>query len=228
MIRFKLTGLFHLLCICSFLPSIALAECRLNSSEPHCLGPAVHVFANYTYAQEGVLYFHKTVFNQADVRFDEGQLLPWIAKMAQEHAALKKALLLIQKQYVDLAQRLHDLAQGRAGILRDFGADADVSEMDADERNLSAMGIRLSEVSQNFFPAIKPKLLQLRKLRERQKVLKGLRGFEQSLDEMAQKISGKLNQSGATNKESIDVMNEVIVSLEQALRDFEQAVNQGN
>jgi len=154
--------LIAMLFILFSLPAVSWAECHLNSTKDNCLGPAVYVFANYSYQQDGVLYFHKTIFHQADIRFDEHELLPWISNIAPEHPALKKALTLVQKQYVDLADRLNKVSQGRARILKEFGHNEytakKVGIMDQDERDLSAAGLSLAKVSNKFFPAIMPTL----------------------------------------------------------------------
>ena len=189
------------------------ATCRLNSSSDDCLGPAVFVFANYTYQEKGWLYFHRNRFTRADNRFNPevSPLRPWLKLIAQQPQS-KRILESIQKQYVDLARRLKKLQVGRERIMRDFGKPRYVARIDENIRKLSANGDRLAQLAARFFPVIEPKLAELQAYGVLQDALTGLRGFEDRLDKMQNLPNKSLSDYNRT--------------LEEELKKLEQAINQ--
>ncbi|GEM_PF-4880025 len=204
----KIHKLFYSLCL--LWPFAANAECTLASTEPRCLGPAVFVFAEYTYLQDGVVHFRKDKFTDSTIRFDENALLPWLTTVA-DNETLKKNLSLIQKQYVDLARRLDILYDERAKLIRDFGKPEYAAPLDEDIRNLSALGARLAKVAKELLPQIEPLLAKLRIQGARQKGLEGLRSYEIQLD----KTAGLPAES----------LEDIVASLEQAVVELEKTIN---
>jgi hypothetical protein len=180
------------------------------------------VFGNYTYGQNGVLYFHKTKFHQGDVRFDENELLPWMQEIAN-HSSLKKALSLIQAQYVDLARRLNLNNKNRAEFQRKFGKKSPV--FDSDERDLSAMGLKLAKLSENFIANIQPTFEKLEIARMRGETLEGLNSFDISLDTIEQKVSQKKtdNKGELSNPQAIEAMDSLVDELNRALENLKKA-----
>lgn len=135
---------------------------------------------------------------------------PWLSEIAQYESA-KQALLLIQRQYVDLAKRLNILTAERAEIVRKFGHDRYVGPIDENIRKLSALGIKLAETARRFFPALEPKMGEIMVAKALGKGLDGLRGFEDQVD-----------RADGLPQESVDEIDE---ALEQAVLDLEQAIN---
>ncbi len=169
------------------------------------------VFAQYTYNHNGVIHFREGAFTQSDIRFNENELLPWLKTIA-EHNSLKKNLVLIQTQYVDLARRLNILYQEREKIVRDFGKESYAKPIDENIQNLSALGLRLSTVAKKLIPKLEPLLAKIRINQALGKGLEGLRSYEKQLD----------NASNIPNNS----LEDVTASLEQAIKELEKAINQ--